>query len=236
VRLIAGGEDHKTGQEPDTRKPYEALARWLASLIPGATITHRWSGQVISTSDGLPFIGEVAPRQYIATGFAGTGMTFGTLAAMIVRDDITGAVPNPWRELFDVHRSAIARGPIDYLRENADYPYYLARDRFAGAATRSLRAVGPGEGKLVDIDGEAIAASRDERGELTLLSPVCTHMGCRVGWNQAEGTWDCPCHGSRFTARGEVLAGPAAHPLERYRAAAGQAGEPARRELARPRK
>jgi glycine/D-amino acid oxidase-like deaminating enzyme/nitrite reductase/ring-hydroxylating ferredoxin subunit len=215
VRLIVGGEDHKTGQEEDTRRPFEALERWFLQLVPTAHVTHRWSGQVIQTPDGLPLIGEAAHRQYVATGFAGNGMTFGTLSAMIVRDAITNAAPNPWRDLFDVNRSAIARGPFDYLRENADYPYYLVRDRFAGASTRHLRAVARGSGRLVDVGGQIVAASRDERGKLTVLSPVCTHLGCRVNWNQAESTWDCPCHGSRFSATGEVLSGPAEKGLER---------------------
>ncbi len=214
IRLIVGGEDHKTGQEEDTRARFAALESWLTRLAPTASVTHRWSGQVIETPDGLPFIGEAAHRQYIATGFAGNGMTFGTLAAMIVRDAITNAAPNPWRELFDVNRSAIARGPLDYLRENADYPYYLVRDRFAGASTRHLRAVRRGEGRLVEVAGTIVAASRDQRGKLTLLSPVCTHLGCHVNWNQAESTWDCPCHGSRFTPNGAVLSGPAEQPLE----------------------
>jgi glycine/D-amino acid oxidase-like deaminating enzyme/nitrite reductase/ring-hydroxylating ferredoxin subunit len=225
VTFIVGGEDHKTGQQPDTRVPFAALERWFGELVPDATITHRWSGQVVETPDGLPLIGETANRQFVATGFGGNGMTFGTLAAMMIRDGITG-VKNPWRALFDVHRSAIARGPLDYLRENADYPYYLVRDRFAGAETRSLRSVGRGEGRLVDVNGDVVAASRDDQGRLTLLSPTCTHLGCRVHWNTAEGTWDCPCHGSRFTATGEVLAGPAERPLEpRRAAAAGAAAE-----------
>jgi glycine/D-amino acid oxidase-like deaminating enzyme/nitrite reductase/ring-hydroxylating ferredoxin subunit len=214
VRLIAGGEDHKTGQEDDTLRRFGALERWVKQLVPDAAVTHRWSGQVIETPDGLPFIGEVTRNQYIATGFAGNGMTFGTLSAMILRDTIAGKPENPWRELFDVHRSALARGPLNYLRENADYPYYMLRDRFAGAATRHLRAVRHGEGRLVDVNGQIVAAYRDDRGRLTVLSPVCTHLGCRVAWNQAERTWDCPCHGSRFSATGAVLAGPAERGLE----------------------
>jgi glycine/D-amino acid oxidase-like deaminating enzyme/nitrite reductase/ring-hydroxylating ferredoxin subunit len=220
-RFIVGGEDHKTGQEPDTTHPIETLDRWFTALVPTATITHHWSGQVIETADGLPFIGEVADRQFVATGYAGNGMTFGTLSAMILHDAIVGA-KNPWRALFDTSRTAITRGPLDYLRENADYPYYLVRDRFAGADTRELRSVRRGEGRLVEVDGEVVAASRDRDGALTLLSPTCTHLGCRVHWNTAEGTWDCPCHGSRFTARGEVLAGPAESPLERRQSVPGE--------------
>ncbi len=228
VRLIAGGEDYKTGQESDTRKPFTALERWFLKLAPAAEITNQWSGQVIETPDGLPFIGDVGSNQYIATGFGGNGMTFGTLAALIVRDAITGSAPNQWAELFDVHRSAIAGGPVDYLRENADYPYYFVRNRFGGAVSRHLRAIQRGHGRLVDLQGQVVAASRDDQGRLTLLSPVCPHLGCRVNWNQAEGTWDCPCHGSRFTATGEVLAGPAERNLERVEVAEPPSGRTTR--------
>ena len=110
-------------------------------------------------------------------------------------------------------RSTIAHKPWDYLRQNADYPYYMVRDRFAGAQSRSLRSVQRGLGRIVDVDGQMVAAFRDKDGTLTTLSAVCTHMGCRVGWNAAEQTWDCPCHGSRFSSSGDVLAGPAEKPL-----------------------
>ena len=60
-----------------------------------------------------------------------------------------------------------------------------------------------------------VAAWRSDAGKVTLLSPICTHMGCVVGWNDAESTWDCPCHGSRFTPTGDVLSGPAESPLSR---------------------
>ena len=206
-RLIAGGEDHKTGQASDTREAYAALERWLRKLVPGVDLQHRWSGQVIETNDGLPLIGDVGANQFIATGYAGNGMTFGTLSAMMARDAITRRT-NPWTALFGPDRWALRHKPWDYLRENADYPYYLVRDRFAGAQSRTFRSVLRGTGKLVEHDGQIVAAYRDERGKLTTLSAICTHLGCRVGWNTAEQTWDCPCHGSRFSSTGEVLAGP----------------------------
>lgn len=212
MRMIAGGEDHKTGQEPDTDRPLAALERWCLALTPAARITHRWSGQIVQTPDGLPMIGEVAEGQYVATGFSGNGVTFGTLAAMMIGDAIAGRA-NPWRELFQADRAAVARGPLNYLRENADYPYYRVRDRFAGAETRPLRSLRAGEGAIVDLGDRVVAASRDDRGRIVCVSPTCTHLGCRVVWNGAERTWDCPCHGSRFDASGEVLAGPAAAPL-----------------------
>jgi glycine/D-amino acid oxidase-like deaminating enzyme/nitrite reductase/ring-hydroxylating ferredoxin subunit len=209
--VIYGGGDHKTGQADDTVARFDALEAGLKKLLPQFDVTHRWSGQVIETNDGLPYIGETSPGQFVATGFSGNGMTFGTLAAMMARDAVLGR-SNPWRELFDVHRKKLRGGTWDYVKENKDYLYYLVRDRFA-ASEKSLRAVPRGEGRLVELGGEQVAAYRDPQGVVTLRSAVCTHMGCLVGWNDAGKTWDCPCHGSRFKPDGEVLAGPAESPL-----------------------
>jgi nitrite reductase/ring-hydroxylating ferredoxin subunit len=210
--VILGGEDHKTGQAPSTSARFAALEDGLRDLAAGVRITHRWSAQVIETNDGLPYIGEIAPRQFAATGFSGNGMTFGTLAGMMARDAVLGR-PNPWRDLFDIHRTHVRGGTWDYLKENTDYLYYLVRDRFAAAEGRSLRVLKRNQGKILDLRGTRHAAYRDGRGVVTLCSPYCTHMGCEVGWNDAERTWDCPCHGSRFKPTGEVIAGPAESPL-----------------------
>jgi glycine/D-amino acid oxidase-like deaminating enzyme/nitrite reductase/ring-hydroxylating ferredoxin subunit len=210
--VIVGGEDHKTGQATDTRQCFARLRATATALLPDLDITHEWSGQVLETADGLPFIGEMAPQQFAATGFSGNGMTFGTLGAMMACDAVTGT-RNPWTGLFDIGRTRIRGGLWDYLRENADYPYYLIRDRFAGVQGRSLRAVPRGAGKVLDLDGAKVAAFRDRDGSVTTRSAVCTHMGCLVRWNDAERSWDCPCHGSRFAPNGAVLAGPAETPL-----------------------
>ncbi len=210
--VIFGGADHKTGQEEDTASCYRRLEDDLRAVIPAVTLTHRWSGQVIETPDGLPYIGQSADRQYSATGYAGNGMTFGTLAGLMISDAILGR-PNPWAELFDPGRKALTRGLWDYVKENADYPYYLVRDRLVGAEAKSLRAVKRGQGKIVARGGKKVAAYRDAAGTVTLRSAICTHMGCVVDWNTAEQTWDCPCHGSRFKPTGEVIAGPAESPL-----------------------
>lgn len=210
--LIYGGEDHKTGQAADPRACHARLEGALAALVPGVEITHRWSGQVIETPDGLPFIGATADHQYSATGFAGNGLTFGTLGAMIITDAILGR-SNPWSGLFEPGRGAVRKGLWEYIKENADYPYYMIRDRFAGAGSRSLRSVKRGHGMIVERDGRKVAVYRDAGGATTIRSATCTHMGCIVRWNAADRTWDCPCHGSRFTPRGGVLSGPAEAPL-----------------------
>jgi glycine/D-amino acid oxidase-like deaminating enzyme/nitrite reductase/ring-hydroxylating ferredoxin subunit len=210
--VIFGGEDHKTGQVEDTTACYQRLERQLRTLLPDVDVTHRWSGQVIETPDGLPYIGEMTEHQYAATGYAGNGMTFGTLAAIMTSDAIVGR-KNPWAQLFAPTRKAIGDSSWDYLKENADYPYYLVRDRFAGADARSLRSIKRGDGRIIERDGSKVAAYRDHSGKVTMRSATCTHMGCIVAWNSAERTWDCPCHGSRFKPTGAVISGPAESPL-----------------------
>jgi glycine/D-amino acid oxidase-like deaminating enzyme/nitrite reductase/ring-hydroxylating ferredoxin subunit len=209
---IFGGNDHKTGQETQPDAAYGELAARLHDLIPEAKIDHQWSGQVVETHDGLPYMGETAERQFVATGFSGNGMTFGTLGAMMACDAVLGRT-NPWQDLFSVNRKKIS-GAWDYVKENFDYAYYLVRDRLTPADGDSLQDVKPGEGKILKLDGQRAACYRDESGKVTMVSAVCTHMGCLVRWNRAEKTWDCPCHGSRFRATGEVMAGPAETSLE----------------------
>ena len=164
-------------------------------------MTHRWTGQVIETIDGLPYIGETAERQFVATGFSGNGMTFGTLAGMMARDAVLGR-PNPWKELFDTGRTKIKGGVWDYLKENVDYPYYLLRDAIVGPQAKTLRGIGRGTGKIVDLKGQRMAAYRSDSGRLTLLSAVCTHMGCILNYSKFRNQFECPCHGATFETTG----------------------------------
>jgi glycine/D-amino acid oxidase-like deaminating enzyme/nitrite reductase/ring-hydroxylating ferredoxin subunit len=209
---IFGGEDHKTGQKKDTAQAYEYLKRAFLQLVPNAQIDHQWSGQIVETQDGLPYIGETAERQFVATGFSGNGMTFGTLGAMMAVDAFLKR-KNPWADLFDVHRKKILGGTWKFLNENKDYPYYMVRNWLGRAESKSLRSVKTDRGKIIHINGHKVAAYRNAHGKISIHSPVCTHLGCIVEWNGAEKTWDCPCHGSRFAATGEVLSGPAEKPL-----------------------
>jgi Rieske Fe-S protein len=138
---------------------------------------------------------------------------------MIIADSIEGR-RNPWTDLFEPGRSVLGRGAWDYLKENADYPYYLLRDLFAGPEGRSLRSVKAGEGQVIAHRGKRVAAYRDAHGMLHVRSATCTHLGCQVAWNDAERSWDCPCHGSRFGVDGGVISGPAESPLAAVRISA----------------
>lgn len=209
--VIIGGEDHKTGQEEDTEACYTRLEQTLGKILPSAKPQHRWSGQVLETPDGLPYIGAVNDHQYLATGFSGNGMTLGTFSSMLIRDLILEN-PNPWEKLFDPSRKSLT-GTFDYLCENTDFPKYFLKDHLAPAKLPEHQKRGTGE--IVRIDGKKRAVYLDEHGKQSILSPVCPHMGCIVSWNPAEKTWDCPCHGSRFMATGELIAGPAESGLEK---------------------
>jgi len=210
--VIYGGEDHKTGQKKDTEKAYSRLVVTLKNIIPKARVDHCWSGQVICTPDGLPYIGENAEHQFVATGYCGNGITFGTIAAMMARDWATGR-KNPWTDLFSVDRKKIKGATWNYFRENKDYPYYMIKDRIARPEADSVRELKRGDGMIIGSRAKRRAVFRDEKAKIFQLSPVCTHLGCIVKWNAAESTWDCPCHGSRFKPTGEVIAGPAEEPL-----------------------
>jgi len=210
--VVFGGEDHKTGQAADPENCFNKVQERLRRILPDARVENRWSGQIIETSDGLPYIGENAERQFIATGFCGNGITFGTISAMMARDWATGA-KNPWTELFSPDRKIVRGGVWNYLRENKDYPYYLIKDHLARPEADSVRELERNSGMIVKSKHGKIAAYRDTDGAVHKRSAVCPHMGCIVRWNSAEKTWDCPCHGSRFRPTGEVIAGPAEGPL-----------------------
>jgi len=210
--MIVGGEDHRTGEEEDTEGCFQRLLDYTREHFGDVRERYRWSGQVIEPHGGLPLIGG-KENVYIATGYAGQGMTFGTVGAMIVADLITG-VENPWAKVFDLDRVRPHMTAREFLTENMHFPAHLVKDKLSlDVEAKSLDEVKSGEGKIVKVGGKKMAAFRDESGALHCLSPVCTHLGCDVAFNDAEKTWDCPCHGSRFTTDGAVLNGPAREPL-----------------------
>ena len=216
--LIVGGEDHKVGESDNTREPFQRLEDYLLSRF-GRTVKatdFRWSGQIIEPADGLPYIGRGPGMDhlYVATGYAGNGMTSGTLAGMLIADEIVGKV-NPWRDLYDPARFKPVASAKNFIGENVTFPKHLIADRLKGlAGADALETLAPGEGRLVKIEGGKLAVYKNTHGELVTLSPVCTHLGCLVNWNTTQKSWDCACHGSRFDPQGRVLNGPATAALE----------------------
>lgn len=212
--LLVGGEDHRTGQEKHPARRFDALEEWIRARLPAAgEVVDRWSGQFLSTPDGLGYLGlqPGSDRIHVITGDCGQGLTNGTVGAMLVRDVISGR-PTPLAEVYAPERT-ILHTPLETAREN-----FATVSQYADLVFRSdvgsEEEIEPGSGAVLREGLKPVAVYRDEQGRLHRHSALCTHLGCVVRWNGVEQSWDCPCHGSRFDPAGEVLTGPAVTPLE----------------------
>jgi glycine/D-amino acid oxidase-like deaminating enzyme/nitrite reductase/ring-hydroxylating ferredoxin subunit len=215
--LLVGGEGHAVGRGGDTGKRYERLEDFAREHFEVRSVEHRFSTQDGVTADGLPYVGKLNPftgRAFMATGFAKWGITNGTAAAMILGDLVVGR-DNPWSSTFDPNRLTLRASARKLVTENVQVAAHLVGDRVTNPGLGSLDHLEPGEGRIVRMGREKVAAYRDEDDGLVAVSPTCTHLFCQLNWNRAERSWDCPCHGSRFAPDGEVLQGPAVRGLER---------------------
>ncbi len=208
--LIVGGEDHKTGQEHDGNERYARLERWTRERFPEmGEVAFRWSGQVMEPVDGLAFIGRNPLDEdnvYIATGDSGQGMTHGTIAGILLTDLIQGR-SSAWEDLYSPSRIRLRSLP-EYASENINVAGQYT-DYVTPGDIKSESELKPGEGAIMRDGVSKIAVLKDESGQVNKLTAVCPHLGCVVAWNSTERTWDCPCHGSRFSAEGRVYQGPA---------------------------
>jgi glycine/D-amino acid oxidase-like deaminating enzyme/nitrite reductase/ring-hydroxylating ferredoxin subunit len=214
--LILSGESHMTGQDADTERHYAALEDFATTRFGVRSVDYRWSTQDHMSLDRLPYIGKLrrgSDRLYVATGFNKWGMTNGTVAGRVISDLILQR-DNPWSDLFDPNRVNPVASAAGFVKENVNVARRFVQDRLTRRASTSPDELAPGEGQVVPAGLQQIAVSRDQGGELHAVSARCTHMGCIVHWNSAEGSWDCPCHGSRFAPDGTLVEGPAVSPLE----------------------
>jgi len=208
--LIVGGEDHKTGQADDCADRYARLEQWTHEHFPQAgAIEFRWSGQVMEPADYLAFIGRNpldSDNVFIATGDSGQGITHGTIAGVLLTDLIQRR-KNRWEDLYSPSRVTLGAAK-EYAGENINVAGQFA-DYVTAGDIKSVEELNPGQGAIMREGLSKIAVYRDDRGSIHKRSAVCPHLGCVVSWNACERTWDCPCHGSKFTAEGRVYNGPA---------------------------
>jgi len=213
--LIVGGEDHKTGHgEPE--EAFANLENYVSKYFQISEVSFKWSSQYYVPVDGLPYVGQLPAGDegiFVATGFNGNGMILGSLSAKIISDEIMG-IENEFSTLLSPSRLKPISGFKEFVKENADVAYHFVADRFGAEELKSLAGLPKDMGKLVEIGGEKMAIYKDLDGKVTALNPVCTHAGCIVTWNASEKSWDCPCHGGRFSVQGEVLTGPPRKNLE----------------------
>jgi glycine/D-amino acid oxidase-like deaminating enzyme/nitrite reductase/ring-hydroxylating ferredoxin subunit len=217
--LIIGGEDHKAGQADDQAERWGRLENWARERFPMlGKVNDQWSGMVMETTDGLAFIGPNPGDKknvYIATGDSGMGMTHGTIAGILLTDLIQGR-QNPWSKIYDPSRKPIwGMAWKEYLVENANVAKEYLVDWLGSSDVNSPEEIAPGTGAVVREGLSKVAIFREQNGTYHRCSAVCTHLGCIVHWNDAEKTWDCPCHGSRFDPLGTVINGPANTALEK---------------------
>mgnify|MGYP000932167247 FL=1 len=211
--IFVVGENHKTGQGDDMVKHYHALIDFADGIFTIEDIPYRWSTQDCMTLDQVPYVGRYksdTPNLYIATGFEKWGMTNSMAAATILSDMIL-EIENPWQEVYNPSRQNILGAAKTFIVENADLAKHLIKGKISPLPENI--ELKPGEGKVFESNEGRTGAFRDDSGNLHLVNTTCTHMDCELNWNSAERSWDCPCHGSRFTCSGSIIEGPAVQPL-----------------------
>ncbi|MBZ2174406.1 FAD-dependent oxidoreductase [Schnuerera sp. xch1] len=212
--ILVVGANHTTGQSDNTDESYQELISFANSIFTIEDIPYKWSTQDYITLDGVPYIGNYTsntPDMYVATGFQKWGMTNSMVSAMILRDLIVKG-ESKWQNVYNPSRKNIISSAKNFVVENLNVAEHLLKGKLSSLPKNI--DIEPGEGKIIKIDGERIGAYRDEEGMLHLVNTTCPHMGCELNWNSAEKSWDCPCHGSRFTYEGEIIEGPSIKPLK----------------------
>ncbi|WP_060879061.1 FAD-dependent oxidoreductase [Streptomyces scabiei] len=215
--LIVTGE-HFTPGTAGVEERFELLAEWAVERFGPLGFTHRWATQDNDSTDSVPLVGPFhagSRHTWVATGFGGWGMSGGIMAGRLLAESITGH-KSAWSDLYDPRRvlSAVREAP-SFLKHQAQVARHFVGDRISPPGNASVDAIAPGDGAVVRVGAHHHAVHRDEDGSLHAVSARCTHMGCLVGFNRAERTWECPCHGSRFDVEGRIVQGPATKPLER---------------------
>ena len=213
--LLIGGGGHKVGAKSETEESYQELERFAHSHFGIAKIDYRWSTQDYESFDKLPYIGKLTPANdhiYVSTGYSLWGMSKGTMAGMLLADLVQG-IANPWADLYDSLR-ATPFVTQESIKNNLEVGMHWVGDRLKGIDKWSADDVELGEGKLITYKGEKVGVYKDEAGKVTAVSATCPHLGCIVYWNSAEKSWDCPCHGGRFTCEGKIIQSPATKDLE----------------------
>ena len=198
--LVALGPKFNTGQDGNVAARFRDLERWVRCHLQVGDAAWRWANEDYDTADRLPFVGrpsEKAPGLYVATGFNGWGISNGTAAGLSIAYQIRGR-PNSWAAIFDPGR----RTPKSF-NQGGDTQSTVA----------DIADIPVGQGGVLTHGRQKLAVWKDMNGKPHALSSSCTHLGCTVTWNNAERTWDCPCHGSMFSADGRVIHGPAVKPL-----------------------
>ncbi len=213
--ILVGGEDHKVGQKIHPKEAFDNLKKWVKEHFSSPLFISGWSGQVIEPIDRLAFIG-LNPGQkhiYIHTGTSGNGLTYGTIASLVLPDLIIDK-KSLYEHIYDPSRKTLSSG-TEYLKENLNTA--AAYTDWLKPSCEKVADLLPNEGIIIKEGLSPKAVYKNKEGTISYLSAICPHLGGIVRWNELEKTWDCPCHGSRFSAEGEVMNGPANSNLKKIK-------------------
>jgi glycine/D-amino acid oxidase-like deaminating enzyme/nitrite reductase/ring-hydroxylating ferredoxin subunit len=214
--FIAGGEDHKTGHEENPQSRFLKLEAHIQAHFNVDQVLYKWSSQYFEPVDGIPYIGHLPGEPgniFVATGFGGNGMIYSAVSALLFKELLLRETEK-YAPVFNPNRIKPIAGFTNFVKENTDVMKKWVGKLLPAEKLASFADMAPGEGRVVKVEDDTIALYKDEQGELHALSPACTHMGCHVTWNNMEKTWDCPCHGARYSPDGAVLTGPTTMSLE----------------------
>jgi glycine/D-amino acid oxidase-like deaminating enzyme/nitrite reductase/ring-hydroxylating ferredoxin subunit len=213
--VLISGDGHKTGQGSSTYKHYKALEAFGEQVLGIEEVVYRWSAQDLYTLDKVPYVGPIKsnkPNILVATGYRKWGMSNATAAAKLLCDLVLER-ENPYQELYDPSRFYADPSIKRFLIQNLNVAGHLIEGKI-DIADKRIEDIGNDEGSVVVVNGKRAGCYKDAEGNINLIDTTCTHMGCEVEWNSGDRTWDCPCHGSRFSIQGDVIEGPAKKPLK----------------------
>lgn len=212
--LLCLGEPHKVGQDTDNQVRFRKIDAYMRERFEVGEAIWTWGAQHYKSADRIPYIGSYPSGNFhVATGYSTDGLVYCTVAGILLTDLIRG-VENQWASVYDPNRINPLKSAGRFLKENINVLGEFVKGRVS-VREEAFRGVGAGEGKVLQIEGKKFAVYRDPDDALHEVSAVCPHMGCIVRWNQGERSWDCPCHGSRFSTSGEYIEGPALDDLFR---------------------
>lgn len=215
--LILGGAEHKTGQYIDYENSYGSLEKQAKKLYPDCEIIYKWNTRDCITLDKIPYIGKysnIMDNMYIGTGFNKWGMTSSNVAANIIKDMICNK-QNPYQYVFDSTRVRPIKNRDEIKNIVSQSINSLLIDKIK-SSHMTFDDISNDSGGIVEINNNKIGIYKNVTGKVFAINPICTHLGCLLSWNDADKTWDCPCHGSRFDYMGKNLYDPAIKDLDFY--------------------
>jgi len=218
--MLFAGENHRTGvSDHPMAEHFNQLASFAEKNFTIETIDYQWSDQDYTTADKLPYIGTMTAEKdnvFVATGFRKWGMTNGTNAALLLRNLIINKKCR-FADLFSLQRKTKINPNLkNMFTFNAEVAKQLVKGKLDGEEG-DISKLEKGKACTIIKEGNRIGVYKDEEDQLYAVDTTCTHLGCELNWNDAEKSWDCPCHGSRFSYEGKVLNGPAVRDLTRYK-------------------